>query len=242
MAQNGGWSLPFPPPPPVTYHGNVFSHGFSSSDEVDSPSITSGLGVSRSSYLLYLHSLLHILLLRHPTLSQSTPQVEVATASVNGEKLSPRAKNAERIGRIVRVLWSSREWREGDLWKVGVSWSGLERRPLDDLPLQERQPDALPTGQNASREGAVQHSDTSDNQHAQPSDTDAEQITVTNFREPISTAPNDHDHPSSPRESSYTRNTLNRNDQTASHQREEFLRAVAVRRRGLVSAVSGFLG
>lgn len=53
---------------------------------------------------------MHVLLQRHPTLLTT----------------EEKEQNAVRVGRIVRVLWSCKEWREGDLWREGLAWAGLD--------------------------------------------------------------------------------------------------------------------
>ncbi|PWN18777.1 hypothetical protein BCV69DRAFT_62675 [Microstroma glucosiphilum] len=106
-------SLPFPPPPPVRHHGNTYTHAHPNPGQTPS---------DRQKHLQYLHSLLHILLQRHPTLP--TQEEEDGQASSGGESL--REKNAVRVGRIVRILWGCKEWREGELWREGLAWAGLD--------------------------------------------------------------------------------------------------------------------
>ncbi|CAO1635964.1 unnamed protein product [Sympodiomycopsis kandeliae] len=93
--------VPFPPPPPTRIQGQTYTHGHSTSENAKE--------TDRTKHLTYLHSLLHVLLQRHPTLSDDRE----------------KDANAVRVGRIVRLLWSTREWRQGQLWEVGLAWAGL---------------------------------------------------------------------------------------------------------------------
>ena len=109
-------SLPFPPEPPIRTRGETYTHGhpYDARNPLDYSQPTTHT-TDRQRHLQYLHSLMHVLLQRHPTL--------VTTEA--------KEANATRIGRIIRVLWSRREWRQGELWKEGLAWAGLDTIAVD---------------------------------------------------------------------------------------------------------------
>ena len=96
------WEL-HPPPPPIRSKGLEYTHGYPPDNRRGKPldftnRIDSQPRTDRQRHLHYLHSLLYSLLGRHSNLA--------------GKK--EKEVNAVRVGRIIRVLWSCKEWREGE--------------------------------------------------------------------------------------------------------------------------------
>lgn len=99
--------LPFPPQPPVKNNGKIYTHGYPASASHTS---RRRRWSHRARHLHYIHSLAFVLLQRHTTLPRTGKH---------------REDNAIRIGRCLRILWSAAEWRDGELWELGLAWSGL---------------------------------------------------------------------------------------------------------------------
>lgn len=194
------WSS-FPPDPPARIRGQNYTHGHPQDDRrhLDHTSSATLPRSDRQRHLQYLHSLLHVLTQRHPTL-------------IDHES---KQKNATRIGRIVRILWSCREWREGDLWKEGLAWAGLD----DGTILDEQQDQAPPIDGTADL-----NQPTSTSLDAPPSPTSSAASSS-----PASLSDQEQATDSSPEEFARLKATTLQ----STERRLAFLRSVASRRRGL---------
>jgi hypothetical protein len=184
---------------------------------------------------------LHVLLQRHPTLPSQ--EDEDGQGSSGGESL--REKNAVRVGRIVRILWGCKEWREGELWREGLAWAGLDigegEVPEDDsenedgdaegdhrdLQSKRRRLDSVEAGDaEETSDGARSRDGRSRSpSHAESSRASSLSLPSEHSDEGIQTTGGDVQ--SQRREKARAAAVAER--------RIEFLRKVAARRRGLVS-------
>lgn len=226
-------SLPFPPPPPVRHHGNTYTHGHPNPGQPPS---------DRQKHLQYLHSLLHVLLQRHPTLPLQ--EDEGGQGSSGGESL--REKNAVRVGRIVRILWGCKEWREGELWREGLAWAGLDigegeaseddsenedgRAEGDrrDLQSKRRRLDSVEAGDAEETSDGARSRNGRSRSPSRPESSRASSLSLLSEHSDEEAQANGVDAQSQRRERARAAAVAER--------RIEFLRKVAARRRGLVSS------
>lgn len=226
-------SLPFPPPPPVRHHGNTYTHAHPNPGQTPS---------DRQKHLQYLHSLLHVLLQRHPTLPSQ--EDDEAQGSSGGE--SPREKNAVRVGRIVRVLWGCKEWREGELWREGLAWAGLDigegdnlgdnsadedgesQRERRDLQSKRRRLDSVEAGDAEETSDGRGSRDGRSPSPLHPESSRASSLSLPSEHSDAEAQTNGGD--------AQSRRSEQARAVAIAERRIEFLRKVAARRRGLVSS------